>query len=1218
MSKVIPFPEPARNGTDAEARAAALDAQRSVLVEAPAGSGKTGLMVQRFLRQLLEEEVTRPSEVLAITFTRKATAELLERVVKVLEKAHLPIPEDTPAFDRATQELARKVRERSDAMGWDILRTPASTLNIRSIDSACMAIASAAPVLSGIGGPRKLTEDAEPLYRMAARRTLFQLGRADDALNRALRVILLHRDGNLEDTERLLAQLLASRELWGELIPLRPELLTEEHLDSVVRPRLEAALEAIVCEGLEKVRRLMPGDALEELSSLANAWSTVLSTDGVTLPLQPCGEVSGPPGTRAESLEHWRALIGLLLTKQGLWRKSFARNHIKVDLPKGAGGQLSQIVQMIEDDRLATALQAVLELPPAKYPDEQWEVAKSLFHVLRHALIELKLLFAERGESDFAEVSLAARAALDADPTLGDPALAGGDARLRHLLVDEMQDTSAAQYDLLQQLTRSWDGQTQTLFVVGDPKQSIYMFRQARVERFLEVMREGMLGELHLATLNLRANFRTQANLVSEVNALFDAVFPSFEDVQRGDVDVPFAAAEARRMPREGVSLAWHTAVLGEGGQAVDRAAHQRAEAREIVELVRGWRSLAPPPDRKPWSIAVLASTRSHMTEVAAQLRAASIPFRAVDVEPLGERIEVLDCVALTRALMHPADRTAWLAVLRAPWCGLSLNDLLLITGEGPDADRTATVAALLARHGDRLSPDGRHRLERTWPTLESARAAYGSTSLASLVERTWRTLGGDLVCDEIGQRNAKRYFQLLAELEVSNGVSRIDLRLLETRLARLYAEESILPADEPTVELMTIHRAKGLEWDFVVVPSMERPSGSGREELLNWIELDHIGPSNTSHVLLAPIQTTGEPSTALNAWIRRARISRQNAERKRIFYVACTRAREELHLFGAAKQKKDGDIAKPTAGTLLSVAWPAIEHRFGASEPDTTPELVAEHIDDALAAASGLALAAGEEPLPAVEESPADGVHSSAPLKRLRMEIDPAARFRGETAVTSSPVEAIKRPEGSLGARAFGNVVHRALELAARRLASGLSTEDLLSELPSWQPRLSALLRSEGLPLALAASDAEQARLAIAQTLESPVGRWILSPHPEAFAEWTISQSGGTLRADRTFLAGAVAGSVGTEHAWIVDFKTTRLGSRNLDDFVSMERATYEAQMERYAAARRSLLADGKPVHLALYYPLNNIFIAWDSIVSEKEHTLSDDSETSHVDGIL
>ena len=172
-------------------------------------------------------------------------------------------------------------------------------------------------------------------------------------------------------------------------------------------------------------------------------------------------------------------------------------------------------------------------------------MAKALFRVLRRALVELKLVFAERGECDFTEVALQAKDALETEGGVSDLAVALG-MEFRHLLIDEMQDTSTSQYGLIELLTQGWDGHGQTVFLVGDPKQSIYLFRQARVERFVRTMETEELGELPVGLLRLTANFRSQAGLVDTFNDDFRWLFPGRVSAANPE-EVPFEEAVAVR-----------------------------------------------------------------------------------------------------------------------------------------------------------------------------------------------------------------------------------------------------------------------------------------------------------------------------------------------------------------------------------------------------------------------------------------------------------------------------------------------------------------------------------------------------------------------------------------------------------------------------------------------------------------------------------------------
>ncbi|HEV2645167.1 MAG TPA: UvrD-helicase domain-containing protein, partial [Acidobacteriaceae bacterium] len=533
MAELLNFPNPTAPLTtppDAEARTHALDIRQSFIVEAPAGSGKTGLLIQRFLKLLADESVTSPEQVLAITFTNKATAELRERVLHHLEQAHLnPIPENLNAFDRQTLPLAQAVLHRDHQLGWHLLDQP-HRLHLRTIDSVSAEIARTLPILSGSGGRLTPAQDAAPLHREAARRTLLLLGSGDAAFDHALHTLLLHRDGNLAECESLIANMLALRDQWGDLIPLTHPQLDDQWLDTHVLPRLEQALDQAICTTLTRLTQIFPPHLLDELTALAADFGHLAPYDSSPSPVTLCAGLRQAPEAVTKHLDRWRAMIHLLLTKEGEWRKDrgITSRNLKFDYNRKHAHHnrlISILDQLSGHEDLLCILCDVRNLPPATYPADQWLVAKSLFRILSRALVELQLVFAAHTQCDFTELSLLARHALAQDSGPEDLSSALG-ARLQHLLVDEMQDTSTPQYDLIQRLTASWDGHSQTVFLVGDPRQSIYLFRQARVERFLHAIETQLLGDVPLTRLSLTANFRSQSTLVEQFNQNFNLIFP--------------------------------------------------------------------------------------------------------------------------------------------------------------------------------------------------------------------------------------------------------------------------------------------------------------------------------------------------------------------------------------------------------------------------------------------------------------------------------------------------------------------------------------------------------------------------------------------------------------------------------------------------------------------------------------------------------------------
>ncbi len=436
---------------------------------------------------------------------------------------------------------------------------------------------------------------------------------------------------------------------------------------------------------------------------------------------------------------------------------------------------------------------------------------REVAQVLVLAAAELDQVFREQGAADFPAVSLAALRALGSADAPTDLALRL-DYRLQHILLDEFQDTSSAQLALIALLTAGWqEGDGRSVFCVGDPMQSIYGFRQAEVRAFLELAEDG-IGEVRFEVQRLRDNFRSAAPVVDWINACFARILPRADDRDRGAIAFRPSVAAVVESPESTAAPA--VALRG----FATRAEESTAIARMIEAQL----------ERHPaWHIAVLVRARTHAREIAAALRARGIAFRAVDIEPLQDRAVVRDIIMLTGALLHLGDRTAWLAVLRAPWVGLCLADLLPIArGAALIWDALADESVLSG-----LSEDGRSRCRRLRSTLQAAFQLRNDTSMARWVERTWLGIGGaSCVSSPQDLDLAAAAFARLRELEQRGLPDPADL---PGAFADLYADHGAAGA----VEIMTIHKAKGLEFDMVVVPALDRPIPHNRDPLLVWHE---------------------------------------------------------------------------------------------------------------------------------------------------------------------------------------------------------------------------------------------------------------------------------------------------------------------------------------------------------------------------------------------
>ena len=226
----------------------------------------------------------------------------------------------------------------------------------------------------------------------------------------------------------------------------------------------------------------------------------------------------------------------------------------------------------------------------------------------------------------------------------------------------------------------------------------------------------------------------------------------------------------------------------------------------------------------------MLVRARTHLPSILRALRRAGLRYRAVDIDQLGDVAIVQDLLALTRALLHPADRVAWLAVLRAPWCGLTLADLHSLAGDSPDA----TIWDLLqdAPRLERLSPDGQRRLRRVVRVLETTLNERGAR-LRPWMQGCWVALGGPACATNPGEtENALAFLDLLEELDEGGDT---DIDKLAAEVDQLFAAPD--PEADDSLEVMTIHKAKGLEFDTVILPGLGRKPQSDGPQLLAWLE---------------------------------------------------------------------------------------------------------------------------------------------------------------------------------------------------------------------------------------------------------------------------------------------------------------------------------------------------------------------------------------------
>lgn len=1193
-------------------REQAIDPASSVMVQAPAGSGKTDLLTRRFLRLL--SEVDDPSQIVAITFTRAAAAEMRNRILAELEKAAESSP--APAADAfAMESLAARALARSRQLGWNLVDLP-SQLRISTIDSFCAEIAKRQPLLSVLGSSLRVNENPIELYRRAARATLMQLGAGgpggrDEELVRAIEVLLEWRDNNWHEIETHLVEMLRRRDRW-----MRDFVLSREQDWDLLRERLERPLARAVASGLNQLAAILATipDACDEILELGR-FACAQTGNNRHRELAEIAELPQVPFVANDEVEDTRqvflCLADFLFTKQDTFRQKFDVSFGFPPERKREKQRMAALIRVLaEVPGFQSALQAIRTLPPAGYTDEEWRIVRAGFTLLHHAAAQLQVAFAEAGVADFIEVAQAARRVLqdeEGHPT--DTAFAVADG-IRHLLVDEFQDTSRRQHQLISALVKAWpDPAGRTLFVVGDPMQSIYFFRDADAELFPRVQSIGLElaeGERHpLHDVRLTSNFRTAPKLVNALNDAFHAAFAS-EDGS----GIRFSRSEPARAstasPNAGVEL--HVEFVPriprsrsddpDSAQSKQEAAGVRdrssaAQLGEIVALIRQHLAHAEQARARghKFRIAVLGRTKTTLASIARALRENGIAFRAIDLEPLAMRPEVLDALALARAFYYPEDRVAWLGALRAPWSGLSLADLHAIAGDA-GADRQP-IPDLLRECAHRLSEEGRAAVARVLASFDASpafRSALPASALGTWLEQIWLSVGGAACVDAEARTNLDMLWRCLDALP--SGEPDLLGGGLDAALKELNAQADPDTDGDCGVQLMTIHKSKGLEFEVVIVPDLHAGSRKTNHTMISWLERGLAQPDDSGEItefLIAPFQTKGTDRGKAKEWVDREYRERERQEMRRIFYVAATRAREELHLFTRVEFNRDtGEMCDPSE-SLLQVAWPAIEpeisRRYTAFVPGRDEGEIAE-----LAAGGATVLTMPSPPKYAVlRRLPAD--YQAPPYLRRQAT---QARIAGTGAAAL-----FTRHEGGMESRALGIAIHSFMEVIARHRAAGLPVRESRLALQAFLSRVAARIRGIGMNRTAAEDLASQALVLAYRATQDPIGDWTLSPHADAGSEtrWTgiVDQSIHTVQVDRIFRAGATPQAEGTSVWWIIDYKSAHPDALNPAEALPRLRPLFAPQLEIYAEVLRGLHGRDIPIRAGLYYPRLLAFDWWE-----------------------
>ncbi len=890
-----------------ELNRAALDAGRSVVIEACAGSGKTWLLVSRIVRLLLAD--AKPSEILAITFTRKAAQEMASRLHGWLHDLATGSDEQVIAFlkEREVPQAQIPALLPKARTLFDTFLTDQPGITVSTFHGWFLELLRKAPLAAGVGAASlvdqtsALIEEAWQLFAEELRHN------PESPVARALDY--LFATYGLANTRSLLIGFLAKRAEWwsftrGQGDPVQ-YTLGRLRADMPVAPQTDVCAELFADKDFS--RQLTDYGALLERNVTdtdATRAAAILAADSL------------PPARRFESL--WPVLFktdGDLRS-----RKPSAATEKRL----GATGQ-AQLLELHATlgARLATARAHLAEQAMYRLNEAGLECAQEL-------LTSYQRIKTERGLLDYTDVEW------QACELLGNGDYAEYmqyklDARYRHILLDEFQDTNPLQWQaLMAWLSASLDaGSPPTVFLVGDPKQSIYRFRRAEPRLFGIAARylEERFGAVRLEQNVTRRN---APPIVDTVNALFrqEQQFEGFLDHETHHSALP-GTVQVRELVApdadEAQVTAWRNPLEAPRLDAADRRREREAEqlAEAIGEMVGAWEVLdedGRPRAARYEDITVLVTRRTHLETYERALRHAQIPYLSSRQGGLLDTLEASDLIALLQFLVLPFADLHLAHALRSPVFSASDEELALLAA----ADGRTWWQRLSRLANEGAAPES---LRRAQSLLSGWLKEIDRRPVHDLLDRIY--FEGDVMrryeaAVPVSMRAAVaanlRAFMEVALATDSGRYPSLQGFLHElSNLRRATPEEApgegIVAEGADAVRILTVHGAKGLEAPIVWLLDANATDNKseGYAALVDW---PPEAPAPAHFSLLSRKDEIGES--------RRPRVEREAQlaarENLNLLYVAMTRAKQALIVSGIEGRGGNGSWHEKIAAALASV----------------------------------------------------------------------------------------------------------------------------------------------------------------------------------------------------------------------------------------------------------------------------------------------------------
>ncbi len=912
----------------------ACDPARSCMVEACAGSGKTWLLVARVIRLMLAGAA--PGEILAITFTRKAAQEMRERLLRDL--AEMAMADETQlvaalvergldgAAARAATDAARSLHER--------VLTADVPIAIETFHAWFGRLLARAPLGAGLPATDNLLEGVGRLLGDAWLLFNARLQKEEAAGERAAYLELMRLVG--DTTVRwLLLSFVHRRAEWWSFVGEDDAAAAAARAGAPLRAALDSA---DVPLDAHPATTLRSPSFISAVTELIDTWQQAPNLESIDEWIDHASDWLVSP--TADAALDLRAACRMVLTQKHTPRKALLPGNICAQLPRLAARYAAA------HDRITTTLARLLEA------ESNWRALRVHEFGLRCGLLLLDCyqgLKAQRRALDFTDLEWHAFRLLH-DEDHAAYMQARLDARYRHILLDEFQDTNPLQWQVL----RAWlaayegDGERPTVFAVGDPKQSIYRFRRAEPRIFdaaLELLRSDF-DAVHLRTNVTRRNSQT-------VNAVLNAAMPAANPLFLAQHTLNSASGAFVLLPlieadneededgtkTDDVSAILLRDVLTTARPEQPLSAHYREGCAIAVALPRWIAATAVGTRPARWSdVLLLVRRRTHLAEIERGLRDGGVPFVSDRGGGLLGTPEADDLIALLQFLVAPFADLKLAHALRSPLFDCTDDDLIrLASTAGENWWQRLTTPDL------NRSPE----LSRALRLLTDWLAAAGVLPVHDLLDRIF--FEGDLRRRYAARVPRSLHAQVQANfdafielaLKIDSGRYPSLPRFIDELRALALAADDEAPdegaaAQGDAVRICTVHGAKGLEAEIVVLADTHNtPRADNGGVLVVWPPR----APRPHHLSLWWGEAVGRRGSARAEWFD-DEMGQQRQEDWNLLYVAATRARQLLMVSGVASKKKLPDTwyTRLNAAAELATSSEAPV----ASEPvEASPRLV-------------------------------------------------------------------------------------------------------------------------------------------------------------------------------------------------------------------------------------------------------------------------------------